>query len=75
MEEKLQPRNLPAMEEMAEMEEVEEISLSRRSAGPPPSRAIAGVRGHSPRAQANSLSPAERPLGAIVSSAQVRFEQ
>jgi hypothetical protein len=58
-----------------EREFLEEVSLNRCSAGLPPSRAIAGVRGHSPRAQANSLSPAERPLGAIVSSAQVRLGQ
>ena len=74
MEEKDHDRRAAEMEEMEEMEEMAEF-LNRRNAGPPPSRGIAGVRGHSPRAQASSLTPAESPLRGIATSVAMRSRQ
>ena len=48
--------------------------LKRRNAGPPPARGIA-VCGHSPRAQAICLTPAERPVERIVTSDAMRLRQ
>ena len=50
------------------------VFLGRRTAGFPPARG-AGVRAHSPRAQAICLTPAERPVGGIVSSNAMSLRQ